>query len=117
MSGGQDPFSSRHLQDPRRLRLEVTPSEILFANSGETVQLKAVAVWPDGTREDVTRGALFEPNDKDLARAEETGLVRTYERPGDVAVMVRYQAREKSVRVDILKKWHWDMSRKQTRSI
>jgi hypothetical protein len=32
----------------RIVRLEVTPPELLFKDKGETVQLKAVAVWPDG---------------------------------------------------------------------
>ena len=56
-------------------------------------QLAVMAHYTDGTTEDVTRSALFEPNDKDLAKTDETGRVKVFEQPGDVAVMVRYQAK------------------------
>ena len=36
------------------VKLEVTPGEVVFSKPGEKVQLKCVAVWADGTREDVT---------------------------------------------------------------
>lgn len=83
------PFGSTN--DPTVARIEVLPPERTMKLGAEQ-QIKVVAHYSDGSREDVTREALFEPNDKDLAKAGETGLVRTYERPGDVAVMVRYQS-------------------------
>src|SRR5262249_2528105 len=38
----------------QRLQLLVTPADIQFQSRDETVQLRAEAVWSDGTREDVT---------------------------------------------------------------
>src|SRR5262245_52416857 len=40
--------------EQKLVRLEVTPAEVLFSKPGEKVNLKAVAVWPDNSREDVT---------------------------------------------------------------
>lgn len=77
--------------DPSVSRIEVIPSERTMALGGEQ-QLKVLAHYSNGATEDVTLGALFEPNDKDLAKASESGLVTVFQRPGDVAVMVRYQS-------------------------
>jgi hypothetical protein len=69
--------------------LEVTPAEILFAAPGETVNLKAVAVWPDGTREDVTCLCRFTSNSDQVATITADGLVTATE-PGDTHVVVAY---------------------------
>jgi hypothetical protein len=78
--------------DPVVESIEVLPKERVMALGGEQ-QLVVLAHYTDGSVEDVTRGALFEPNDKDMARADETGHVTLFQQPGDVAVMVRYQAK------------------------
>ncbi len=56
-------------------------------------QLSAIALYSDGTERDVTRLALYESNDKAMAEASGTGLVKILDVPGKVAVMVRYQGR------------------------
>ncbi len=71
------------------VRLEVTPSEILFSKSGETVQMKAVAVWPDGTREDVTPLCRFQSNSDQVSKITELGLVTATE-PGDTHIVISY---------------------------
>ena len=71
--------------------LEVTPAEILFAAPGETVNLKAVAVWPDGTREDVTCLCRFTSNSDQVATINADGLVSATE-PGDTHVVVSYDS-------------------------
>jgi hypothetical protein len=78
--------------DPTVAKIEVFPKERTIPLDGEQ-QLAVVAHYTDGTTEDVTRSALYEPNDKNLAKCDETGLVKVFALPGDVAVMVRYQAR------------------------
>ena len=35
-------------------RLEITPTEVVFAVDTQTAQVQVVAVWQDGSREDVT---------------------------------------------------------------
>lgn len=77
---------------PTVQRIEVFPVERTLPLDGEQ-QLVVTAHYSDGSTEDVTRSALYEPNDKDLAKVDETGRVRVFNQPGEVAVMVRYQAK------------------------
>ncbi len=78
--------------DPRVDGIEVYPKERTMPLEGEQ-QLVVLAHYTDGSMEDVTRSALFEPNDKDLAKTDDTGRVKVFRQPGDVAVMIRYQAK------------------------
>lgn len=78
--------------DPTVARIEVFPKERTLPLGGEQ-QLIVLAHYTDGSKEDVTRSALFEPNDKEMARTDETGRVTLFRQPGDVAVMIRYQAK------------------------
>jgi len=78
--------------DPFVERIEVFPKERTMSLGAEQ-QLAVVARYTDGHTEDVTRSALYEPNDKDMAKTDENGLVKLYQQPGDVAVMIRYQAK------------------------
>lgn len=84
------PFGSA--RDPVVDHIEVRPQERTMALGGDQ-QLAVTAYYTDGRTEDVTHSALYEPNDKDMAKSEESGLVKLYQQPGDVAVMVRYQAK------------------------
>lgn len=78
--------------DPTVARIEVFPKERTMALGGEQ-QLVVTAHYTDGSVEDVTRSALYEPNDKEMATSGNSGHVKLFEQPGDVAVMIRYQAR------------------------
>lgn len=71
------------------VRLEVTPDEVVFNQAGQTVPLKAVAVWSDGTREDVTPLCRFQTNDDQVAEIDKDGLV-TAVNPGDTHVVAFY---------------------------
>ncbi|MBW3600379.1 MAG: DUF1549 domain-containing protein, partial [Planctomycetes bacterium] len=71
------------------VRLEATPSELLFAAEGESRQLSAVAVWSDGTREDVTPLTRFESNDDAVAAVSPDGVV-TAEGKGDTHIIAFY---------------------------
>ena len=86
--------------DPTVARIEVFPKERTMA-LGTEQQLVVLAHYTDGSKEDVTRSALYEPNDKDMARAEEDGYVRLFNQPGDVAIMVRYQAKVATFRATL----------------
>jgi hypothetical protein len=78
--------------DPTVASIEVSPKEKTMALNSDQ-QLTVTAIYTDGSREDVTRSALFEPNEKDLAKVDEAGLVKVFHQPGDVAIMVRYQGK------------------------
>lgn len=70
-------------------RIEAQPSRLTMKPEAAQ-QLKILAHYADGSSRDVTRLALFEANDPAMATASETGLVKTQNLPGNVAVMVRY---------------------------
>jgi hypothetical protein len=70
-------------------RLEVTPSEIVFSEPGQSQGLTAIAVWQDGTREDVTCLCRFHSNDEAIAMVDERGMV-TIGEAGDTHVVVSY---------------------------
>lgn len=74
---------------PKFVKLEVTPSEIQFGKPGEQTQLKAIAVWSDGSREDVTPLCRFNSNDDLIANIDANGLVKSGE-VGDTHVVVNY---------------------------
>ena len=78
--------------DPSVARIEVIPSQRVLKLDGEQ-QIVVMAHYTDGSAEDVTRSALYEANEKDLASVDERGLVKASGRPGDVAVMVRYSGK------------------------
>ena len=78
--------------DPVVSHIEVFPRQRTLERGAEQ-QLLVTAHYSDGSREDVTRSALYEPNDKDMAQVSETGHAQFFQQPGDVGVMVRYQAK------------------------
>jgi hypothetical protein len=71
------------------VRLEVTPGEMVAARKGDTWQLKAVAVWSDGSREDVTPLCRFQSNNDQVVKVEPSGAV-TAVGPGDSHVVAFY---------------------------
>ena len=66
---------ARSEEAAKLVQLDVTPREILFSKAGEDVQLKAVAVWSDGTREDVTDLCRVQTNDDMIAEVGRNGDV------------------------------------------
>ncbi|MBC7815845.1 MAG: DUF1549 domain-containing protein, partial [Planctomycetaceae bacterium] len=77
---------------PKLLSFEVQPARGSIKRGGEQ-QLKAIAKYSDGSVRDVTGMALYESNDKAMAEVSERGLVKISDIVGNVAVMVRYQAK------------------------
>lgn len=86
--------------DPKLAGIEVSPSQKLMKPNARQ-QLKVTARFSDGTTRDVTRMALYEPNDRAMAETTEEGLVKTLDLPGNVAVMVRYSGIVSTFRVSI----------------
>lgn len=74
---------------PTLTRLEITPAEIVFQSQGQEVQLKATAVWSDGTREDVTPLSRFKSNDDQICEVTKNGLL-TANKSGDTHVVAFY---------------------------
>lgn len=64
-------------------------------------QITVVATYSDGHTEDVTRMALYEPNEAEMAEVAQSGLVTTGELTGEVAIMARYQGQVATFRATI----------------
>jgi hypothetical protein len=78
-------------EDPTVTSIEVYPKERTMERSGDQ-QLVVTARYSDGSTEDVTAGAQYDSNDKDIAQVDAAGRVKIVGRAGDVAVMIRYQS-------------------------
>ena len=76
--------------DPIVTGIKCIPDGRIMDRSAEQ-QITVMAVYSDGSTEDVTRLALYEPNDPEMAEVTVTGLVKTLDLAGEVAIMARYQ--------------------------
>lgn len=86
LEGGAKPVTS---ETAEFVRLEVTPTEIVAKKKGDTFQLKAVAVWSNGVREDVTPMCRFRSNNDTVVAVDDNGLA-TSTGPGDSHVVAFY---------------------------
>lgn len=75
---------------PEVEKIEVFPTERV-APLGSRQQLAVRAYFSDGTSRDITRKAIFEANQDDMAEADEKGLVTLKDKTGSTSVMVRFQ--------------------------
>ncbi len=64
-------------------------------------QISVIATYSDGHTEDVTRMALYEPNEAEMAEVAESGLVTTGQLTGEVSIMARYQSQVATFRASI----------------
>ncbi len=87
-------------EDPSVVGIRCLP-EGRVMDRGAEQQITVVAVYSDGSTEDVTRMALFEANDAEMAEVSSTGLVSTHDLAGEVAVMARYQGQVSTFRSTI----------------
>jgi hypothetical protein len=76
-------------REPVVARLTVAPERAILAGRGETVRVKVVAHYPDGTKEDVTALTQFATNDEAVGGVADSGLV-TAAGPGDTAVVATF---------------------------
>lgn len=92
------PYDEGQIVEARSIR--VFP-ESRRMTAGSAQQLRVIATYSDGRVEDVTRAAVYESNDPQMAEVGETGLVKIGELVGDVAVMARYQGQVTVFRAEI----------------
>lgn len=76
--------------DPRIERIDIFPHDRTLPMDGSQ-QLVVTAHYTDGSTADVTRGAVFESNNKDFGTIDPTGWLSVNHKPGTLNVMVRYQ--------------------------
>jgi hypothetical protein len=92
------PFGSD--RDPGLERVEVSPTERVLAMK-QKLQLRATAVFSDGSRRDVTRAAAYRSNEDEIASVDVVGLIRTADVAGEAAIMVRYMGQIAVSRVTV----------------
>ena len=68
--------------DPAVVSIECQPAGRVMQR-GSQQQITVLAHYSNGATEDVTRMALFEPNDAEMAEAGSTGLVKTLDLAGE----------------------------------
>ncbi len=76
--------------DPHVTSIEVFPKQRTM-NRDSRQQLRVLAHYSDGTTQDVTQLSTYESNDTEMADSNTSGRVTVFDRPGDVAVMARFQ--------------------------
>lgn len=84
------PFSS--IDEPQLVSIRTEPTGGTL-HQGDSLTLKSIASFSDGTTRDVTSTSLFESNDPAMASVSDSGLVTAMDIPGKVSVMVRHQDR------------------------
>jgi len=88
-AGGQKMPASQETDVQKLVRLEVSTLEMQFVARDETRTIRAIAVWEDGSREDVTSLCRFSSNDTSIAKIDEKGVVTSAD-AGDTHVVVSY---------------------------
>jgi len=82
---------------PTLQRLEVTPAQAVLIEPQDRVQIKATAIFSDGSRLDVSDLAVYEQS-QELAQLSPDGTVRRG-RMGETAVIVRYLQCQQTVQL------------------
>ena len=86
--------------DPVVTSIEVFPKQRSMVRGGAQ-QIKIIAHYSDGSTRDATRMAQYDPNDPEMAEVTESGVVKTLDLTGDVAIMARYQSQVAVFRASI----------------
>jgi len=82
-------------------RIEVFPKKPLLQTRGDLQQLIVIAHFHDGSSREVTREAVFDTSDFEVATVGERGLVRAVRR-GEAATLVRYEGRYTAAPVAVI---------------
>lgn len=75
---------------PKVTGISVYPHERV-ATAHATQQLAVTANFSDGSTRDITRLAIYEANQKEMAQVDADGFVTLADQTGSTAIMVRYQ--------------------------
>ncbi len=85
----------------RPVKLEILPKNPILDRSGSKQQMLAIATFADGSSRDVTRDAIFETSNFEVATVSGTGQVKAVRR-GEASVLVRYEGTYASNTVIVL---------------
>ena len=82
---------------PSLVRIEVSPAEQVLLEPQDRVQIKASAIFSDGSKRDITGMAVYEPANT-LVKVSHDGLVQR-EQSGETTVLVRFLQAQEPVRL------------------
>jgi len=91
----------QYSETPRPNRLEIFPVDPLLDKTGTKQQLQVIAHYPDGVSRDVTRDAIFETSNFEVAVVNGTGQVKAVRR-GEASVLVRYEGAYGNATITVL---------------
>jgi len=74
----------------RPAKLEIFPKNPTLERSGQKQQILVIATFADGSSRDVTRDAIFESSNFEVATVSATGQVKAVRR-GETSILVRYE--------------------------
>lgn len=74
----------------RPTSIDILPKNPILDRSGSTQQMQVIASFADGTSRDVTRDAIFESSNFEVATVGGTGQVKAVRR-GETSILVRYE--------------------------
>lgn len=77
---------------PEVTRIEVFPDKRVLQQKSDQ-QIRVIAYYSDGTHDDVTHVATYESSAPEIGEVDKLGHLQVSNLPGDVAVMVLYQAK------------------------
>jgi hypothetical protein len=88
--------------DAKRVsRIEVFPEKPLLNKVEDKQQLVVLAHYPDGTSRDVTREAIFETSNFEVATVGKMGLIQSVRR-GEAAALVRYEGQYAAAPITVI---------------
>jgi len=85
----------------RVTKIEVIPSKPSLQHSDDVQQLIVIAHYPDGSTHDVTREAVYESSDFEIATVTDTGRIKAIRR-GEAAALVRYEGQYAAAPVTVI---------------
>jgi len=78
------------LTTPRVTGIEIQPENPVVQQIGSRQQARVLATYSDGRNRDVTREAFLESGNTEVAKADESGLMRAIRR-GEAPILARYE--------------------------
>lgn len=97
---------------PKVVRLDVMPEKPLLQRGGQFQSQIVIAHYADGSSRDVSRDAIFETSDFEVAKVNKEGRIEAIRR-GEASIMVRFEGRYFANPVTVLgdrRKFRWNDS-------
>jgi hypothetical protein len=86
--------------DPVVTKITIFPEQRVLSRDNQQ-QVAVLAHYSDGRTEDVSRRALYDTNDSEVALVDGSGVVRSLKMSGEAAIMARYQGHVTAFRASV----------------